>query len=390
MIGQAAPTTLMTPTSLAMPAAPGGRVYRTGPSLFWRLLVANLVVVLGGAVVGTTVTRHFVLSGRFTPLTHAAMVLVAIALSAAITALILHVAFHPLRALRRAIEDAEAAGSPRSASASRSTGRPSHAAVGRFGDPDIVAVSDAVHRLWGRLDQDVRQLEDQRHELAEKTVQLQRVAALVVSAQEEERRRLARELHDGTMQSVAALIMGLERGLQVMPAGVPHLQEAHQTVERLRDVAAGTLEEIRHLALNLRPAVLDDHGLPAALQWLCRVHEERTGVPAELHGRGLPDRLPPEVETALFRIAQEALANVAKHANASRVTVRLSRRGNRTSLEVTDDGVGIHPGLQAPPEHMGLFNMRERASLLGGVCTIAPGTGANGATGTTVLAEIPA
>src|SRR5688500_13604259 len=110
--------------------------YLYGPPLFWRLLVANLVVVLGGAVLGTTITRLFVLSGRFTPLTHALMVLAAIPLSATLTALILHVAFRPLRELRRAISESERRAVPKSPR------------LTAFDDPDIAAVARAVHNLW--------------------------------------------------------------------------------------------------------------------------------------------------------------------------------------------------------------------------------------------------
>ena len=364
--------------------------YLSGPPLFWRLLVANLVVVLGGAVLGTTLTRLFVLSGRFTPLTHALMVLAAIGLSAGLTALILRVAFRPLRDLRRAISEAgRRGGVPVDVAA----GPPD---FGRFGDPDVVAVASAVHDLWRRLDEQVRLLEEQR-------AQLERSAAFVVAAQEEERRHLARELHDGTMQSIAALVMGLERGLQAMPADVPHLSESHRTVSRLRDVAAQTLEEVRKLALNLRPAVLDDHGLPAAVRWLAQTHEERTGVPVAVEMAGdVDERLSPAADTALFRIAQEALANVAKHADAQRVAVRLERRNGAALLEVRDDGVGLNTGATggavaatdtggtggaSDTRGMGLFSMRERAALLGGQCTIAPVLHGRG---TLVRVEVPA
>ena len=341
-----------------------------GPPLFWRLLVANLIVVLGGAVLGTTLTRLFVLSGRFTPVTHALMVLAAIALSAALTAYILRIAFRPLRDLRRAIQD------------SRRGVTPAPPNVGAFDDPDIAAVTREVHDLWRRQEEHVRLLE-------EKTTQLERTAALVVAAQEEERRRLARELHDGTMQSIAALVMGLERGAQAMPPDVPHLVESHQAVSRLRDVAAQTLDELRQLALNLRPAVLDDHGLPAALGWLAQTHEERTGVPVGVEERGeVEGRLPAEAETALFRIAQEALANVAKHASAERVTLRFERNNGTARLEVEDDGVGITGGINgraSTHQGMGLFSMRERAALLGGTCHVTPSTSGRG---TLVRAEV--
>jgi signal transduction histidine kinase len=416
--------------------------YLAGPPLFWRLLLANLLVVLGGAVVGTLLTRQFVVTGAFTPLTHALMVLAAIALSAGLTAVILRMAFAPLRALRQEIERSGGphpglrpagengphpalrgrpqAGDPAlpvgegrggAADGSGVNGRSSRAGTRRtwLGDPDIMAVSEAVHGLWDRLDQHVRLLEEtnrrleaQRAELAEKTVQLRRLATQVLAAQEEERRRIARELHDDTMQSLAALIMGLERGLAAMPPDVPHLAASHQTVARLRDLAVRILDDLRHLALDLRPAVLDDYGLVEALGWLAQTQTERTGlrVTFEMQGEGVaavrgalraaaagPVRLAQPVENALYRIVQEALSNAARHARATRAAVRLRLSGETVVVEVEDDGCGIDPVRAAEPGHMGLFNMRERAALLGGRCEIGAGPAGRG---TLVRVAVPA
>lgn len=378
--------------------------YLAGPPLFWRLLAANLFVVLGGAVFGTALTQQFVLSGSFTPLTHAGMVLAALGLSATLTAIILRLAFHPLRVLRTAIEEAQATGRPKPSQRS--------AMLDTYGDPDILAVAQAVRGLWDRLDQQVdlleesnHRLEEQRRELAEKTVQLERLASLALAAQEDERRRLARELHDETMQSLVALIMGLEYALQTLRQPAPQLQAMHQTVSRLRDLAARMLDELRHLALDLRPSVLDDHGLVAAVHWLAQTQEERYGLATKVELAGYfaraatetaatetkddtsPERLPAAVETALFRIAQEALANVAKHARAGSIIVRLARHAAHASVEVEDDGVGLpDDGRDAPPGHMGLFNMRERAALLSGHCTFQHGASGRG---TIVRAVLP-
>ncbi len=358
--------------------------YLAGPPLYWRLLTANLFVVLGGAVLGTALTRQFVLSGTFTLLTQALMVLGAMSLSALLTGVILHIAFRPLRGLRRAIEQAPAPGRATPLSPLR------QASLDRYGDPDILAVAQAVRGLWDRLDQHVRlleqsnrRLEEQRRELAEKTVQLERLAGLVLAAQEDERRRVARELHDETMQSMAALLMGLEQTLGQLPADVPGLKAARQSMTRLRDLSARMLDELRHLALDLRPSVLDDHGLGAALRWLAQTQKERTGVGCRVElSAGFAEedattpasrRLPPATETALFRIAQEALTNVTKHARATRVVIRLSQSATAVTVEVEDDGLGLPEAplrLPAPPDHMGLFNMRERAALLGGTCVI--------------------
>jgi signal transduction histidine kinase len=265
--------------------------------------------------------------------------------------------------------------------------------LSRFDDPDIQAVARAVNGLWDRLDQQVRllgesnrRLEEQRRELAEKTAQLEQLATMVLAAQEDERRRIARELHDETMQSVAALIMGLERGLQAMPEDVPHLRAAHQATARLRDLAMRTLDEIRHLALDLRPAVLDDHGLVPAVRWLAQEQTAHSDLEVAVEASGDVPRLPATVETTLFRIVQEALANVVKHAHARHAAIRLHYAGAVVAVEVEDDGIGVPEQLEPPPGHMGLFNMRERASLLGGSCSVAP---APSGTGTLVCAEIP-
>lgn len=367
--------------------AAGEPAYLAGPPLFWRLLAANLLVVLGGAVVGTTLTRQFVMRGSFTPLTHGLMVLAAIAISALLTAVILHLAFRPLRALRLAIERGET-----------SRDQPARTTDGWLGDPDILAVADAVQRLWDRLDQQVqllevsnRRLQAQRAELAEKTVQLERLASQVLAAEEEERRRIARELHDDTMQSLAALIMGLERSLEQLPgrADDPAVMEMRDSTARLRDLATAMLDDLRHLALDLRPAVLDDHGLTAALGWLAQSQSGRgpTKVVFEADPTLFEDsvaRLPATTETALYRIVQEALSNVAKHAGATEARVRFRLSPSAAAVEVEDDGHGFPVDAPREPSQMGLLNMRERAALLGGVLNVQ-----SGPEGTLVRARVP-
>src|SRR5205814_190726 len=186
-----------------------------------------------------------------------------------------------------------------------------------------------------------------------------------------ERRRVARELHDEAGQALTAVIIGLERGLASMPevyaSDLPI--QPRQLISNLRDLAAQTLDEVRKLALELRPSVLDDLGLVAALRQYVRSTEERSGLAAQLTLIGWDEtdrRLPPEVETALFRIAQEALTNAIRHARASSAQVRLRRSANSVALDIRDDGVGLTavPSPEAG-EHLGMFGMRERARLLG-------------------------
>src|SRR5919201_1096637 len=274
--------------ALFAPTSPSRRGVRW-PSLplFWRLVGVNLVVVLGGALVGTWLTQRLVLSNTFTPLTHALMVLVALAVSAVLTMALLRESFRPIRSLRTVIQrfnDGD---------------HSARATVEPFGDPDVAALVQAMNALWDRLEADAATIRD-------KTAQAERLAAQVLSAQEEERQRVARELHDEAGQALTALIIGLERGLAEMPEIYsPELPvQPRKLVSDLRDLAAQTLDEVRKLALELRPSVLDDLGLAAALRQYVRATQERTGLATHLSVTGLEEdtaeRLPAAVETALF------------------------------------------------------------------------------------------
>ena len=381
-----------TVTASPRPTPARRRALFTGLPLFYQLLLANLLVVLIGAIIGTSLTRRFVETGAFTPWVHVLMVVAAVSLSVVFTALILYAAFRPIRSLRRAIHQYRAG-----------DGVP-HVRVEPRGDPDLQAVVEALNSLWARLSEHQRQLERTNARLAEKNREMQRLAAQVIAAQEEERRRVARELHDETMQSLAALSVGLEHGLQAMPAEVPRLRQAHHLVARLQRLAEDTLDNLRNLALALRPSVLDDHGLVAAVHWLASTHEEHHGIPVEvqIEGEHAAGRLSPPVETAIFRIVQEALSNVAKHARAASVLVRLRVDRRLLTAEVADDGIGIDERLLAhPPAEgttsqpspsatgapLGLFGMRERAVLLDGELVVQRRT--DGHSGTLMRVTIP-
>ncbi len=385
-------STSPTATAPPRPTPARRRALFTGIPLFYQLLLANLIVVLIGAIIGTSLTSRFVETGAFTLWVHVLMVVAAVALSVIFTALILYAAFRPIRSLRRAIHQYRAG-----------DGIP-HVRVQPRGDPDLQAVVEALNSLWARLSEHQRQLERTNARLGEKNREMQRLAAQVIAAQEEERRRVARELHDETMQSLAALSVGLEHGLQAMPAEVPRLRQAHHLVARLQRLAEDTLDNLRKLALALRPSVLDDHGLVAAIHWLASTHQDHHGIPVEvrIEGEHAAGRLAPPVETAIFRIVQEALSNVAKHARAASVLVRL--RGDEQILiaEVSDDGIGIDERLLAQPPAegapplpaptaasapLGLFGMRERAALLDGELVVQRRTDGHG--GTLLRVTIP-
>ena len=199
----------------------------------------------------------------------------------------------------------------------------------------------------------------------------------VVDAQEVERRRLARELHDETGQALTSILLGLKSLEEKVDA------EARKAIAELRELVVATLQDVRRLAVELRPKVLDDFGLEAALERLTAAFSEQTGIEVQFEAQ-LPARLPEEIETAFYRVIQESLTNVVKHARARRVSIVLTRRDSAVSAVIEDDGQGFDP--TAHREGFGLSGMQERLALLGGGLQIE--SGANGS-GTTVAAEVP-
>ncbi|HVS85032.1 MAG TPA: sensor histidine kinase, partial [Gaiellaceae bacterium] len=195
-----------------------------------------------------------------------------------------------------------------------------------------------------------------------------------------ERRRLARELHDETGQALTSILLGL-RGIEETAS----TEQAKQAVEEVRELVRSTLQDVRQLAVELRPKALDDFGLVAALERLTMSLGEQTGIDLEfVAGFGSEERLPFEVETALYRIVQESLTNVVKHARASRVSVVLTRKEDVVSVVVEDDGIGFEPA-RTREGGLGLLGMRERIGLLGGDLRVESRPGA----GTTFVAEVP-
>ena len=221
--------------------------------------------------------------------------------------------------------------------------------------------------------------------LREKEALQRQLLETVISAQEGERQRIARELHDQTGQALTSLIFSLK-----VLEEATSLDEVRERTVDLRDATTQILRDVRDLSLELRPSVLDELGLPAALRHYVKRYRRRFDPIVDLQVIGLDGtRLPPAVETALFRIAQEALTNVAKHAQARLVTVLLECRSSSVMLIVEDDGNGLDvTRLEEARPHegtLGVHGMRERASLLNGSLTIESTLG----TGTAVFARIP-
>ncbi len=226
-------------------------------------------------------------------------------------------------------------------------------------------------------------------EIAERTWSEQAREQLIqkiVTAQEEERRHIARELHDQISQDLTALLLGFK----ILQGDSDIDERIVADIAQLQGMAAQISDEVRHLAVQLRPSVLDEVGLAQALIFYVEQWSAWTDTAVDFHLSGLEGtRLPLVVETTLYRIVQEALSNVRKHAQASEVSVIIGRRANEVRLIVEDDGVGfampISPESTESTTRMGLISMRERAELLGGSLTIetAPGSG------TTIFANIP-
>ena len=202
----------------------------------------------------------------------------------------------------------------------------------------------------------------------------------VVTAQEAERRRLARELHDETGQALTSILLGL-RGVE--EAAGP--DERRVAVAELRELVRSTLQDVRRLAVDLRPTALDDFGLGPALERLTSSLAESTGIGGDLEAALPGERLPPEVETALYRIVQEALTNVVKHAHAQNVSIFLVRRQDRVTAVVEDDGQGFDPE-RTREDALGLVGMRERIGIVGGRLNVESRPDA----GTTIAVEVPA
>jgi signal transduction histidine kinase len=201
----------------------------------------------------------------------------------------------------------------------------------------------------------------------------------VVAGQEVERRRLARELHDETGQALTSILLGL-RGVDEA-ASSPATKKA---VSDLRELVVTTLQDVRRLAVQLRPTALDDFGLVAALERLVQTFAEMTGVEVDLEPRLGAERLPPEVETTLYRLVQEALTNVVKHAEARHVSILLARREGSVVAVIEDDGLGFDPDAR-DGDGVGLLGMQERVELYDGRLTVESAPEA----GTTLRIEIP-
>ena len=240
----------------------------------------------------------------------------------------------------------------------------------------------ALLAAWyaGRLEDRIQQQRERDIQTAD---DLQRLSAKLLTAQEEERRSLARELHDEIGQALTAVKVQIARAQRTGgPEGTAALDDA-------RTIADGVLHTVRDLSHLLHPSLLDDLGLAAAAEWHLKGFGQRHAIRTELLQDGMENRLSPETESAVYRIIQEALTNVAKHACATNCRVYLQRLTNTLLVTIEDDGLGFALNAERPVDGargIGLVNIRERATQLGGTVRLESGPGQ----GTRLTVEVPA
>lgn len=315
-----------------------------GLSLLKKTLVVNSGVVLLGAVAGTYLTR--LLAARHSGLE---LVLVFFTSGAIITIVANYLAFwdhfRPLVELSRALDAIRA-------------GQEARAAIRGVRATDFGEVLRSVRTLLDRIE------DDSLH-----------FSARLLGSVERERQRIGRELHDNASQIIAASLLRLGLTERLLP---PEAATARESLAAARNLVEASLDQLRAVIYDLRPTMLDDLGLAAALRWYVKARVEPSGVHVETEfdeTPGLP-RPPPEVEIALYRVAQEALANAVRHAEAQRVELGLVRRASYAAMFIFDDGKGFDLE-EARGRGLGLISMRERLTQLGGRLNIVtePGLG---------------
>lgn len=324
-------TSPLTPTAAAPAPAPGPRPSRV--SLFTQVLGVNTVIIISTVFTASVAARLDI----HTPdgLKSFLVAILAILITALVNGWLLRRRFGPLQRLIHSLEDVDLE-------------RPIITAPPEKGEPlDVEQLRTAVGRMLGRLDLERR-----------------RRAGAVLAAQESERARLARDLHDEVNQSLTGVMLRLSAIARDTDGAT---RDALQEVRDLTDQAMGELLRLSH---DLRPSALDDLGLPAALEARLQAlrHDTALAVSGDI-ATDLPS-LSPEQQTVLFRVAQEALSNVVQHAGARCVSLQLRGQDDGVLLRVVDDGCGIgnrrSPATEGERQHAGLTGMRERALLVGG------------------------
>src|SRR4030066_432329 len=319
--------------------------------IFYRIAIGNAPIIILGAIIGTLLTRY--LTNITSTLWHFILFAsVGILISLALNSYILQVALQPLRDLRLTVNRIQA----------------DRAAIDQLlindTDPDIYQLTKALNSLLTQLDTSNQQL--------------RLLSERAINAQEEERKRIARSLHDDTGQSLSTLIINLERLEHQIP------MESADLLNRLRSIremATDSLECLRSIIYDLRPALLDDLGLLPAIRWYAQTNLEEAGIQVKLD---FPDELPSlphPLTTTLFRVTQEGVNNIIRHSQARNVSINLGVKENEVYLRIQDDGHGFDPAQMSSAamelQHWGLVGIQERIDLVGGRMSVIsdPGQG---------------
>lgn len=346
----------------AAPLAPRGVLGRLlSLSLFYKVLIANSAIVLVGAIAGTAITARIVSvtgsgHGVYDLPLAIGFAVAGLALTFTLNALVLRAALSPLDRLRGVVERVQQ------------------------GDVSVRAQPSPLDDA--HLRQLAETLNTMLDEVARYEQQVRALSGRLIYAQEDERQRIARELHDDTGQVLTLLLIRLK-----MLESQPGADAIGPQLTELRGIVTGAIEQVRRLALNLRPPTIDQLGLYPSLRSLVTTFSESTGIDTILRLPRARVTLAPERTLAVYRVVQEALTNAAKHANAQHVTITVTAQDAELRVTVTDDGRGFLPDSlmrHAGQRHdggagVGLFGMEERARLAGGSLQIrsTPGRGAS-------------
>jgi len=329
------------------------------PALY-KVLIVNSLIIFIGATGGTWLAANLNNSPYATPASLVIFIALGWLVSVALNFVMLKITFRPLMHLGRVMNRVQ-------------EGERSLRAPITGLDPEADQLARTFNMMLEGLDEASRQR-----------------ASQIIKAQEQERKRIARELHDETSQVLTSLLISLA----VLEEAIT-TPDGRARIADTRTLAHQTLRAIRNLSIDLRPSALDDLGLLPALRWYIKEYQQKCSIEVEFHSTGFKGRLPAEIETALYRIVQESLTNTAKHANAHKVYIYLKEDADTVDATIIDDGSGFD--LQAlhktaPQERgiglergLGLVGMEERAVLLNGSLTINSSRGH----GTTVEVRIP-
>lgn len=325
-----------------------------GLPVFYKVLIANSLIIFVGATGGTWLATHLHSNPVATPISLITFITIGWLVSVALNFVVLQIAFRPLTELQKVMTRVQ-------------TGE--HALRARLtgADPEADQMAQTLNMMLEAID-DATRLR----------------ASQIINAQEQERKRIARELHDETSQVLTSLLISLAVLEESLTA-----PEARERIADTRRLAHQTLRAIRSLSIDLRPSALDDLGLLPALRWYVKEYQKKCSIEVDFVSSGFKERLPAEMETALYRIVQEALTNSARHSQAKRVSIMLKEDGEEVEGIISDDGIGFDiEAIRRSPDNergLGLAGMTERAVLLDGSLDIQSHPGH----GTIITVHIP-